>query len=169
MPRLALSGEGCQLIEGTISEPVRAACRRRRGVKTAKPPPTFGLIIGQALPGPPGHYQSVIVAHADDPRDAAGFDRSALAVNDGRSQSGWAAALDWAAETGVSFRTILTGSHRASAQAVANREAELAAIVSADKTFIRLNWEYNHGQELIDYHREINGEQLPEYTDTEAS
>ncbi len=88
-----------------------------------------------ALPGPPGHYHSVIVAHAGDLRDASEFDQAMLAVNDGRSQSGWAAALDWAGETGITLRTKLTGAHRASAQAVANREADLAAIDA-------LSWEF---------------------------
>ncbi len=88
------------------------------------------------LADPPGHYHSVIVAHADDPRDPTGFDRCILAVNDGRSQSGWAAALDWAAETGITFQTTkLTGAHRASARAVANREADLAATDA-------LSWEF---------------------------
>ncbi|HKP52942.1 MAG TPA: hypothetical protein VJ183_09845 [Chloroflexia bacterium] len=44
-------------------------------------------------------------------------------------------------------------------------QSELAAITTPDKTFIRLTWDYNHGQELIDYHREINGELLPGYAE----
>jgi hypothetical protein len=44
-------------------------------------------------------------------------------------------------------------------------QAEFAAITSADKTFIRLTWDYNHGQELIDYHREVNGELLSGYAE----
>lgn len=47
----------------------------------------------------------------------------------------------------------------------ATEQAELAAIATADKTFIRLIWDYNHGQELIDYHREINGELLSGYAE----
>ena len=56
-------------------------------------------------------------------------------MNDGRSQSGWAAALDWAAENELTFKTIRTGAHRASAKAVANRDADLAAIDA-------LTWEF---------------------------
>lgn len=47
----------------------------------------------------------------------------------------------------------------------ATEQAALAAIATADKTFIRLSWDYNHGQELIDYHREINHELLPGYAE----
>ncbi len=47
----------------------------------------------------------------------------------------------------------------------ATEQAELAALAAADKSFIRLTWDYNHGQELIDYHREINGEVLPGYAE----
>lgn len=47
----------------------------------------------------------------------------------------------------------------------ATEQAEHATIATADKTFIRLAWDYNHGQELIDYHREINGELLPGYAE----
>ncbi len=82
-----------------------------------------------ALDGcPPGHYRSVIVVRADDPRpglsDFAGAD---FAYNDPISQSGWAAL---AAErpdllTGPLLRT---GSHRASAAAVREGRAEFAAL-----------------------------------------
>jgi len=39
------------------------------------------------------------------------------------------------------------------------------AITNPDKTFIRLSFDYNHGQELIDYHKEINGELINGYTE----
>jgi hypothetical protein len=41
--------------------------------------------------------------------------------------------------------------------------AAIAAIPMADKTYIRLGFEYNHGQELIDYHKEVNGVENPGY------
>jgi hypothetical protein len=47
----------------------------------------------------------------------------------------------------------------------ATEQTELAAITTPDKTFIRLIWEYNHGQELIDYHRATNGELLSSYAE----
>jgi hypothetical protein len=36
-------------------------------------------------------------------------------------------------------------------------------LTAADKTFIRLVFEYNHGQELIDYHKEIDGVEVSGY------
>lgn len=47
----------------------------------------------------------------------------------------------------------------------ATEQVELTGITNADKTFIRVGWDYNHGQELIDYHREINGELLSGYAE----
>jgi len=46
-----------------------------------------------------------------------------------------------------------------------NEQQELAAITTSDKTFIRLTFDYHHAQELINYHREINFEQLPGYVE----
>jgi ABC-type phosphate/phosphonate transport system substrate-binding protein len=78
-----------------------------------------------ALPDcPPGHYRSVVVA-----RPGALPDRPVLAYNEGLSQSGWAAALDWAAGEGLRFGGLLrTGAHAASISAVAEGRADLAAI-----------------------------------------
>lgn len=36
-----------------------------------------------------------------------------------------------------------------------------------DKTLVRLTFEYNHAQELIDYHQKINGETIPNYFETD--
>lgn len=36
-----------------------------------------------------------------------------------------------------------------------------------DKTLVRLTFEYNHAQELIDYHQKINGETIPNYYETD--
>jgi ABC-type phosphate/phosphonate transport system substrate-binding protein len=78
----------------------------------------------------PGYYRSILIARADDPRGSfAAFDGAALAYNDGMSQSGWAAPLNHAALAGIRLRPgVETGSHRASARAVAEGRAELAAI-----------------------------------------
>jgi ABC-type phosphate/phosphonate transport system substrate-binding protein len=74
---------------------------------------------------PPGHYRSVLVTRAGEGVPAA----PRLACNDPLSQSGWAAALDWAADRGVIFRAVLeTGAHAASARAVAEGRADVAAI-----------------------------------------
>ena len=79
---------------------------------------------------PPGHYVSVYIARADDPRsNLADFGDAAFAYNDAMSQSGWAAAQNHAAELGLQFRGHLqTGGHQASALAVAHRLADFAAI-----------------------------------------
>jgi len=40
---------------------------------------------------------------------------------------------------------------------------------NSDKTLVRLTFEYNHAQELIDYHQKINGEIIPNYVEVENS
>ncbi len=79
---------------------------------------------------PPGYYRSVLIARAEDPRQAlAEFDGVTLAYNDGLSQSGWAAPQNHAAALGLRFPAgIETGSHAASLQAVAEGRADLAAL-----------------------------------------
>jgi len=91
------------------------------------------------LPCAPGAYFSVLVARRGDPRrQFADFAGAVLAVNDGLSQSGWAAPQALAAEHGFSLdRTVLTGSHRASAEAVARGAADLAAIDAVTWRMIR--------------------------------
>ncbi len=79
---------------------------------------------------PPGHYNSVFVIRADDGRDRpddwAGM---TLACNSRNSQSGWAAPANYLAAEGLGFEDIvLTGAHRASANAVARGEADVACI-----------------------------------------
>ncbi|MDG3040793.1 phosphate/phosphite/phosphonate ABC transporter substrate-binding protein [Roseicyclus marinus] len=78
-----------------------------------------------ALPGcPPGHYNSVILA-----RDPALPDRPRVAVNDPLSQSGWAALHAWATARALILGPVtITGSHAASARALAQGHADLAAI-----------------------------------------
>lgn len=83
------------------------------------------------LPGTePGHYYSVFVARADDPREGlAAFDGAPFAWNDDLSQSGWAAPANHAAGLGLRLNPCLrTGGHRASAAAVAAGRADLAAL-----------------------------------------
>ncbi len=83
------------------------------------------------LPGvPPGHYHSVLVARRTDPRrDLADFDGATLAYNDALSQSGWAAPAAAAAAIGIAYGAgVATGAHRASARAVAEGRADIAAI-----------------------------------------
>lgn len=92
------------------------------------------LLIGTPDPGlpdtPPGYYRSVIVARADDPRDAGDLLAARVALNGPDSQSGWGALAGWAAEESLAISGPLqiTGAHHASAQAVAGGEADIAAI-----------------------------------------
>jgi ABC-type phosphate/phosphonate transport system substrate-binding protein len=79
---------------------------------------------------PPGYYCSVFVAH----RDRAGsalrdFDGQVFAYNEDLSQSGWAAPQTHMAAEGVRHGSLLqTGGHALSAQAVADRQADFAAL-----------------------------------------
>lgn len=80
------------------------------------------------VPGvPPGHYGSVVVTR---PGEAPGPGQGArLAVNARDSQSGWALGRLAAERRGLAgVREVLTGSHAASAAAVAGGAADLAAI-----------------------------------------
>lgn len=83
------------------------------------------------LPGcPPGHYNSVFVLRRDDRRtDPAAWPALKLAINGPDSQSGWGAPQNFLMERGGAFTDILvTGSHAASSQAVAEGRADIAAI-----------------------------------------
>lgn len=78
---------------------------------------------------PPGHYRSVFVVRADDPRGLADFDGLPMAYNEELSQSGWAAPQNHAAAMGLNLRAgLCTGGHRLSALAVAEGRADLAAL-----------------------------------------
>jgi ABC-type phosphate/phosphonate transport system substrate-binding protein len=83
-----------------------------------------------ALPGcPPGTYHSHIVARVDRTGDIAELARGTFALNGFDSQSGWAAAATQVAGLGIAFTRFLhTGSHRDSARAVAEGEADFACI-----------------------------------------
>ena len=78
-----------------------------------------------ALPGcPAGHFNSVILA-----RDPALPDRPRIALNDPLSQSGWAALHAWATARALALGPVtITGSHAASTRAIAQGQADLAAI-----------------------------------------
>jgi ABC-type phosphate/phosphonate transport system substrate-binding protein len=87
----------------------------------------------------PGYYHSVIVARRTDARRSlAAFGGARLAINDAGSQSGWAAPAAEAAAAGIAFGAIReTGAHRASARAVADGAADLAAIDALTWRMIR--------------------------------
>jgi ABC-type phosphate/phosphonate transport system substrate-binding protein len=79
---------------------------------------------------PPGHYYSVLVCRADDPHATPqDYATARFAYNDALSQSGWAAPQTWAARRGFAFTNpVQTGAHRASARAVAEGRADIAAL-----------------------------------------
>jgi len=79
---------------------------------------------------PPGQYYSVFVVRADDPRETPGaFATARFAYNEALSQSGWAAPQTYAAAHGFSFSAATqSGAHRASARAVAENRADIAAL-----------------------------------------
>lgn len=92
------------------------------------------------LPGcAPGHYRSALVVRADDPRQRlAAFAGAPVAINDPMSQSGWAALHAHLTQAGVAPGPVhVTGSHLASARAVADGQAALAALDAVSWTLLR--------------------------------
>lgn len=79
---------------------------------------------------PAGYYNSVFIARRDDPRgDLSEFSSARFAYNEPMSQSGWAAPMTHMATLGLTFATpIQSGGHLKSAQMVAQRQADIAAI-----------------------------------------
>lgn len=93
------------------------------------------------LPGcAPGHYCSVFVVRTGDPRASlAEFDGALFAYNEGLSQSGWAAPQVHAQRLGLHLPPVIkSGAHRASARAVADGQADIAALDA-------VTWEMMHG------------------------
>ena len=77
----------------------------------------------------PGTYHSVIVSRADDPKPLAEMQGARLAVNDALSQSGWSAPMRYLEAWGrIPHVLPFTGSHVASARAVADGRADLAGL-----------------------------------------
>jgi ABC-type phosphate/phosphonate transport system substrate-binding protein len=108
------------ILSQTCGFPLRTALKGR---VTLVATPDFGL------PGlPPGHYCSVVVARADDPRDSRALQGARLALNGFDSQSGWAAPQNAAVAEGGGFaRFEETGAHAASLDAVREGRADVAA------------------------------------------
>lgn len=90
------------------------------------------------LPCPAGMYYSVVIVRESDPRETLqSFSGGRLAINSPISQSGWAAIDAVARATGVSFGSVFeTGSHAASARAVAEERADFCAIDAVTWTMI---------------------------------
>ena len=88
---------------------------------------------------PEGYYNSVIISHKDQGLEAA--ISGTFAYNDPFSQSGWAAPMRYFEEFGYVPRHFLkTGSHAASARAVFEKRADIAAI---DALTLRLLHRYD--------------------------
>ena len=87
----------------------------------------------------PGEYNSVFVARSDDPRsDLSDFQGAKFAVNEFGSQSGWAAPITHTRSLGVAFGDYLkTGAHVASAEAVADGRADIAALDGVSWRFMQ--------------------------------
>lgn len=87
---------------------------------------------------PPGHYYSAFVVRKDDDRLAlSDFGQANFAYNMNISQSGFAAPLNHAAASGISFpNRIETQGHLKSAAMVADGRADIAAIDAVTWTLI---------------------------------
>lgn len=110
------------LISQTCGYPYRA---RLHGQVQLVGTPDYGL------PGcGAGEYNSVFAVRTDDSRNTlAEFQGATFAYNEAMSQSGWAAPMLHARDSGVCFgRFIKTGGHAFSAQAVATGKADIAGL-----------------------------------------
>jgi ABC-type phosphate/phosphonate transport system substrate-binding protein len=110
------------VLSQTCGYPYRA---KLHGKVTLLATPDYGV---EACP--PGHYASVFVARADDPRESlAEFHGASLAFNEDLSQSGWAGPVAHAQAEGIDLRPVLrSGGHGLSAKAVAEGRAGIAGI-----------------------------------------
>ncbi|MGI3168092.1 phosphate/phosphite/phosphonate ABC transporter substrate-binding protein [Pseudooceanicola sp. C21-150M6] len=119
---------------------------RLRGVVRIIGSPDYGL-----EGCPPGYYNSAIVVRAGDeaiaPEDWRG---KVLAFNEGRSQSGWAAALNHAAGLGTGYGGMVeTGAHINSARAVSEGRADIAVIDAHTLRFIQRFDDWAQGLKVI--------------------
>lgn len=119
------------VLSQTCGYPYRA---RLHGAVTLVGTPDFGQ-EGAA----PGHYCSVFVARRDDPRrELADFQTARFAYNEPLSQSGWAAPQNHVRGLGLRLSPhVETGGHALSMKAVAEGEADLAALDSVTWTFLQ--------------------------------
>ena len=107
----------------------------------------FGQVAKVASPDnrlpdcPPGHYFSIFVVRADDPRrDPAEFANARLAINESVSQSGWGAPFNHAREHGFAFAhpmenrgacVVGCGCGRGARRHCGDRRADMAALSAA--------------------------------------
>ncbi|MEQ9693383.1 PhnD/SsuA/transferrin family substrate-binding protein [Shimia sp. SDUM112013] len=89
---------------------------------------------------PAGHYFSVFVAHVDVPQPALSelCKTGTFAYNEPLSQSGWAAPITHLAQIGLApLKRLQTGAHYLSARAVAEKQADFAALDALTWELIR--------------------------------
>ena len=105
------------------------------------------------LPGlKDGHYNSVLIARANDPRSSfEDFAGAPVAANGSDSQSGWAALTAHAAANNVQLGPVdISGAHLKSALLVKNGRADIAALDCVTWDMIQ-NWdEWASGLKVID-------------------
>lgn len=88
-----------------------------------------GALDYQVPNAPAGYYYSQLIVRDSAPANLGDYAGRTLAFNGHDSQSGWAAPQFFAMKYGISFAaTLHTGSHCNSAQAVADGQADIAAI-----------------------------------------
>jgi len=102
---------------------------------------------------PPGYYRSVFVARHDDLRaELAAFSGARFAFNEPLSQSGWAAPQAYAAGVGVHLPpAVQTGAHHSSALAVADGQADLAAIDALTWELLTEHEPFTVGLKVVGY------------------
>ena len=108
------------LLSQTCGLPYRALLKDR---VTLVGVPDFGL-----PDCPPGYYNSVLITRADDPvAELSALADRRFAYNEALSQSGWASVALSVPDI-LGGPKMMTGSHRASARAVRDGQADFAAI-----------------------------------------
>jgi len=154
------------LLGQTCGLPYRADLHRRVFLVGT---PDYGL------PGcPAGHYRSVLVCRADMApcHDVTDLLQQRIAVNDAMSQSGWAVLTDIAKARGLAIApdaretltgghgqgraehgklgpVLFTGSHRASARAVQQGQADIAALDAVTWALIKRHDRFATGLRVL--------------------
>lgn len=109
---------------------------------------------------PPGYYYSVFVARKGTGRGLHQLDGKAFAYNDSLSQSGWAGPIIHMQDAGLLPGSLVeTGSHQASAKAVAEGRADLACLDILSWNMIQAYDDFAADLEVID--RTANTPGLP--------
>lgn len=101
----------------------------------------------------PGYYRSAIVVRRDDPRRSlAEFQSATFACNDLHSQSGYAAPILAAQETGVGFGAMrMSGAHAVSARMVLEGGADIAGLDAVSWRHMQRFDPWTSGLRVIDW------------------